>query len=522
MFDRQIFGLPGAGKALAFCIASSILLALLTIGQALSLSFAIVAVWNGGALSDQLPMVAAFAACFVMRACVHALQDSYMERYAHGCASSLRQGVAGRLYDCGSAMPDKFGSAAIVTFLAEGCFKIEAYLRKTIPRTVGVVVIPACICVAVFVQDSISGIIVLVCYPFIIVFMRLIGYTASDESAKRHDGFVEMSGHFMDSLRGMETLRSFGVSRAYSSTVRAASERYRKMVMKTLRTAQLSGAVLDIFATCGLAAVAIMLGFRMVEGSIAFLPALVVLMLVPEYFMPIRSYASDYHASLDGRSALEKATGLLECDRRSVELPALGTGVGEGRSVAVVGASGSGKSSLLDAMAGACDATGGRLSVCGVSGDGLSSAEWRRRVAYIPQHPYVFTGTLRDNVTLYDPSASDAEVFDALAKAGLGQLAGSLPQGIDSMLGEGGRKLSGGEAHRVALARAIVGGRDVWLLDEPGSSLDEQTELELKRSILPLMEGRTVVIATHRMHWLDDVDEVLDVEGRKEVRNERV
>lgn len=521
MFDRQIFKLPGAGKAICSCVAASLALSLLTIVQALSLSSAIVAVWQGDAFSGQLPAVAVFAACFVARAAVHALQDSYMQGYAHRCVSGLRGRLVERLYDCGSAMPDAFGSAAVVTTLVDGCLKAETYVRKNVPRTVGAVVVPAALCVAIFLQDVVSGVIVLVCYPFIIAFMRLIGYTASDESAKRHEGFVEMSGHFMDSLRGMDTLRAFGVARAYAATVHAASERYRKMVMKTLRIAQLSGAVLDIFATCGLAAVAIMLGFRMVEGTMAFLPALAVLMLVPEYFMPIKAYASDYHASLDGKSALGKMLELLACERRAVSLPSCGIEVREGASVAVVGASGSGKSSLLDAMAGVCDVPEGALSVCGVSGEGLVSDAWRSRVAYIPQHPYVFSGTLRDNVVLYASSASDAVLTDALGKAGLAPLVDSLPQGLDSIVGEAGRSLSGGEAHRVALARAIAGGRDVWLLDEPGSSLDEQTELELKQAILPLMAGRTVVVATHRLHWLHDVEEVIDVDG-EEVRHERV
>lgn len=521
MFDRQIFRLPGAGKAIVSCVMASLALSALAILQALSLSSAIVAVWQGDDFTDQLPSVAVFGACFVARAAVHALQDSCMQAYAHRCVSGLRGRLVARLYDCGSAMPDAFGSAAVVTALVDGCLKAETYIRKNVPRTVGVVVVPAALCVAIFLQDVVSGIIVLVCYPFIIAFMRLIGYTASDESAKRHEGFVEMSGHFMDSLRGMETLRIFGVARAYSATVHAASERYRRMVMKTLRIAQLSGAVLDIFATCGLAAVAIMLGFRMVEGTMAFLPALVVLMLVPEYFAPIKAYASDYHASLDGKSALGKMFELLACARRAVSLPSGRIAVGEGATVAVVGASGSGKSSLLDAMAGACDVSKGELSVCGVSGDGLTSDEWRARVAYIPQHPYVFSGTLRDNVSLYAPSASDAALLDALAKAGLDALIASMPQGLDGVVGEAGRSLSGGEAHRVALARAIAGGRDVWLLDEPGSSLDEQTELELKQAILSLTKGRTVVVATHRLHWLDDVDEIVAVDGG-EVRHERV
>lgn len=513
MFDRKILSLPGARGALAFCIVVSVLQSALVVGQAFSLSHAIVGVWQGGALAGQLPAVAVFALCFCGRAVVRAAQEARMEGFAHARVSSLRSGLLENLFDTGGAASAAFGSADVVVGAVDGCNKAEAYISKVFPKAVSMVVVPFCICVAVFSQDAVSGVIVLVCYPFIIAFMRLIGYTASDASARRHEGFVEMSGHFMDSLRGMETLRAFGVASAYSSSVFAASERYRKMVMKTLRTAQLSGAVLDVFATCGLAAVAIMLGFRMVEGSLAFLPALAVLMLVPEYFMSIKAYASDYHASLDGKSALDRLVGLAGCRRGGVALPGASICVGEGDKVAVVGASGSGKSSLLDVVSGARDLLEGSVSVCGTSGAGLASEAWRARVAYIPQHPYVFSGTLRDNVALYAPDASDEEVADALSMVGLDGLVESLPSGIHSEVGARGRALSGGEAHRVALARAVAGGRDVWLLDEPGSSLDELTELDLKEAILPLMEGRTVMVATHRDHWLRDMDAVVDVDA---------
>lgn len=519
MFDKQILKLPGSRKAIAACILWSLVTGLLIIGQALCLSAAIVNIWSGEPFMGQLAFIGGFALCFILRAVAKSAQEAASEAYAHRCVSGLRQSIVGVLYDTGAALPNRFGSAAVVTNLIEGCAKAETYLSRTLPKTVAMLLVPLAICIAVFSQDWISGIIVLVCYPFIIAFMRLIGYTASDESAKRHEGFVEMSNHFTDSLRGMETLRAFGISKAYARAVYAASELYRKMVMRTLRIAQLSGAVLDIFATCGLAAVAIMLGFRMVEGSIAFLPALVVLMLVPEYFMPIKAYASDYHASLDGKSALSSLVEMAQCEGDSIAAPDAHISIDEGARVALVGPSGSGKTSLLDVMAGAADLAEGDVCVCGIVGESLRADGWRRRVAYIPQHPYVLAGSLRDNVTLYAPDVDDGAVFEALARVGLGDLVEGLPEGLDSPIGSMGRQLSGGEAHRVALARAIVGNRDVWLLDEPGSSLDEQTESELIDAIVPLMEGRTVVVATHKDRWLPYADEVIDVGSFGEVHH---
>lgn len=504
---------------MALCVATSLFMSLLIVGQASSLSHAVVGVWGGSPLSDELAAVGVFAACFVVRSAVRAWEESRMEAYAHRCVSGLRAQLAGKLYDAGGSLVGRFGSADVVTGLVDGCLKAETYLCRTVPKTVSLVVVPAALCVAIFAQDVVSGAIVLACYPFIIAFMRLIGYTAKDESARRHGGFVEMSAHFMDALRGMGTLRAFGMARPYAATVYAASERYRAMVMKTLRIAQLSGAVLDVFATCGLAAVAIMLGFRMVEGSMAFLPALTVLMLVPEYFMPIKSYASDYHASLDGKSALAHLADMARCGRDSVFLPSARVSVAEGAKVALVGASGSGKSSLLDVMSGASDLGEGEVSVCGVAGEALASPQWRGRVAYIPQHPYVLAGTLRENVMLYAPDAGDEAVWDALESVALADLARSLPHGLDCALGAGGRALSGGEAHRLALARAIVGGRDVWLLDEPGSSLDARTQAEVREAVLPLMADRTVVVATHDERWAAAMDEVVAVDAGWEIRH---
>lgn len=521
MFDRSVLSLEGMRPVLVSVVLLALLVSGLVVGQALSLAQAIVNVWGGEDVWGQLPLVAAFACCFALRQVVRALSERRLDEYAHGALSVLRGRLVEALYENGSSIVARWGSGAVADELVAGVEKAERYVSLVVPKTVELVVIPCVLAVAIIVQDPISGVIVVVCYPFIIVFMRLIGYTASDESAKRHAGFVAMSNHFLDALRGMGTLRAFGVARRYGESVYAASERYRELVMKTLRIATLSSAVLDVFATCGLAAVAIMLGFRLVEGSIAFFPALVVLMLVPEYFLPVKAYASDYHAALDGKSALHAIVDMASAPRRSVEVALEGGGVEVscGERVAIVGRSGAGKTTLLDVVAGLVDADAScvPIRVCCVGPSGFSDREWQRRIAYIPQHPHIFSGTLRDNVAFYAPDACDEAVHDALARVGLARLVGELPEGIETPIGRGGRALSGGEAQRVALARALVDeGRSVWLLDEPGSNLDIQTELELKESMVPLMEGKTVLIATHRSHWLNDVDRVIDVGGLAE------
>lgn len=516
MFDRQLLSLAGIRPVLVFVALLSLVRGCLIVGQAYALSVAIVNVWAGEPVWGQLPFVVAFMACFVLREVVRSAMEKWLDGYAYRTASAMRERLISCLYDNASSVVARFGSGAVSDALVSGVEKAERYIALIVPKTIALVVVPLVLAVAIFSQDVTSGIIVGVCYPFIIVFMRLIGYTASDESAKRHDGFVAMSNHFLDALRGMRTLKAFGISRHYADSVYVASERYREMVMKTLRIATLSSTVLDIFATCGLAAVAIMLGFRLVEGTVAFLPALVVLMLVPEYFLPVKAYAADYHAALDGKSALQAIAEMCQVERRTVSLAASGpVVVAEGEKVAIVGKSGAGKTTLLDAIAGLVDVElGTGADVCGMPASRFGEEGWQCRVAYIPQRPHIFSGTLRDNVAFYDPSVPDEVVLDVLARVGLARLVEELPEGLDARIGHGGRELSGGEAHRVALARALADGRrSVWLLDEPGSNLDIQTELELKQSILPLMEGRTVLVATHRLHWLGDVDRVIDLDA---------
>ena len=326
------------------------------------------------------------------------------------------------------------------------------------------------------------------------------------------------------------------------------SERFREATVKTLRIATLSGSVLDLISTLSLAAVAIMLGFRLVDGSIAFFPALFVLVLVPEYFKPIREFASDYHASLDGKNALASIQGIISSaeeeargaaddaaaprdvaawsEDATLELDGVRFSYPEHEAlsdvsfavrgfarVGVIGASGSGKSTLVNLLGGFAAPSAGTVRAAGRQLADLREPSWQRQVLYIPQDPYLFHATLRDNIMFYRPDADDDEVARAVEVVGLGDLVAELPDGLDTLVGEGARALSGGQAQRIALARALLDrSRRILLFDEPTAHLDIETELELKERMLPLMEGRLVVFATHRLHWVHDMDAVLVME----------
>ncbi|WP_165173095.1 thiol reductant ABC exporter subunit CydD [Adlercreutzia sp. ZJ242] len=577
MFDRALLALPGARGAYALTCALTLVRALAVVGQAWALASFIVGVWAGSPLAAEAPWLAAFLACFVGRQAILAAQDAYLDRYACARAHELRERALKAVFAAGPRLTASRGSGAVVADVVEGVDNVETYVALIIPKMSAVVIIPLVLLLAIFPLDWVSGVIALVCFPFIILYMVMIGHTASDEAARRHAQFQVMSSHFVDSVRGIDTLKAFGLARAHSARIFAVSERFREATMKTLRIATLSSAVLDAFATLALAAVAIMLGFRLVDGALAFFPALAVLILVPEYFRPIREFAADYHATLDGRTALAalgeliaegeglaraaadaegaqdaaalrdvEGEGLAEAahpeaaahpevaaSAPAASAPSLAfAGVGfsypdfEGAlsdvsfsfaapcKVAVIGASGSGKSTLLSLVGGFADPTCGAVRAAGAPLPTLRTPAWQRRVAYIPQDPYVFHASVRDNVAFYRPDATDAQVREALAFVGLGGVVDALERGVDEPIGSGARELSGGQAQRIALARAFLAReRDVLLLDEPTAHLDIETELELKQHMLALMEGRLALIATHRLHWVADADYVLVMEG---------
>lgn len=563
MIDRSLFSLPGIRTALAQLAAINAALGALAVAQAWALALAISRLWAGGALACSLVPAAAFLACYVLRQAMRTLQDSRMERYAGERASELRRNLLERVYDEGPALVQKTGSGGISALALEGISQVETYLELILPKMVGVVAVPAVILIAIFATDWASGIIALACYPVTVLYMVMLGKTAQERAARRHAEFMRLSNHFIDSLRGIETLRLFGRSRAHAGRIYSVSERFREATMKTIAVATLSSAVLDLIATFGLAGIAILLGFRLSDGEVALLPALFVLIMVPDYFAPLRAFASDFHASLDGKNALAAITGVISGACAHSTDRSTGTAAGAGPSqasvdddfsweprstlelsgvcysydgnqralsdisivlrggmrVGLVGLSGAGKSTLASLLAGFIAPSAGGIRLDGAAVSNLCSQGWRHQVAYIPQTPYIFHATLAQNIAFYRPNATLEQIEDAARAMGLMGLVRDLPQGLHTVIGEAGRPLSGGESHRVALARAFLDpSRRVLILDEPTAHLDIETEVELKETLLPLFSDRLVVFATHRLHWVDQMDLVLVMESGRLVQ----
>ena len=552
MFDKRLFALPGAKSAIAWCIATSLLLAALMVGQAAALAWALTLLWGGSALSGVAAQLGAFALCFTGKQAATNIQAKQLELFAAARTEEFRQELSKHLYEGGAPLTQKLGTGAASTLCLDGIDNIEQYMSTALPRTVALVTVPFVLLAVIVFQDWVSALIALLVFPAIILQMVLIGSTAQEDAGKQHREYQRLANHFIDSLRGIDTLKYFGRSNEQADRVYETSEKFRIATMKTLRTATLSGAVLDAFSTISLAAVAVMLGFRLVDGSITLLPALFVLVIMPDYFRPIREFASDYHATLNGKNTLTQVLEVLGCSAETaakkeshtpglqVDAPKLepwqelsvltfehigisyegetalkdvSCSFGGFRKYGIVGPSGCGKTTLAQLLAGVLQPTQGSIVVNNHAIETLSMSSWRKQVAYLPQSPHIFSTTLRNNLTFYQPDATEEEIAHALELVGLTSLVTELPKGLDTVVGGGGRSLSGGQSQRVALARAVLHRTcRVLVFDEPTAHLDIETEWELKQRMLPLMEGKLVFFATHRLHWLSEMDEILLLE----------
>ena len=521
-------------------------------------------------------------ACLVARQILDNAQSKWLETFAANRADEFREALFEKLFKQGQTLIQQKGTGGFATLLIEGVDQVESYLHMILPRMTKLVIIPVMLLVLLFVFDWVSALIGLLVFPAIILQMVLIGHTASLEAGKQHKEYQRLANHFLDSIRGIDTLKFFGRSKAHAQRIFESSERFRKATMKTLRVATLSGAVLDAFSTVSIAAIAVLLGFRLVDGSLGLYPALFVLVVMPDYFRPIREFASDYHASLDGknalrsildtlgangeissesadedttaainataadnkpvgssttatRSAVDKTTSAINdttlsspafslelrdvsfsydspssSNTNTFALENISAAFSGGQRIGIVGASGSGKSTLAHILAGLTDPTSGEIILNGQPLSTLNASWWHHHVAYIPQDPHIFHASLRDNVAFYHPEASDADLEQVCSLMGLDSLIEELPEGIDTIIGEGGHTLSGGQAQRIAFARAFLNDEcNVLIFDEPTAHLDIETELELKEHMLSLMQNKLVFFATHRMHWLSAMDSVV-------------
>ncbi len=546
--DKALFKYPGVKKALAILSILTFFQSGLIIIQAYYLADAISSLFRGDLFRDEVKKLAVFLAAIIFRRLLIVRKKTIAFHFAARTSENQRGLLLKKLFRLGPRYVREEGSGQTVTLVMEGVIRFRRYLELIFIKYINMAVIPSVIVIFIFFLNIRSAIILMLALPILVIFMVLLGLAAKSKADRQFASFHLLSNHFVDSLRGLETLKYLGLSKEHSKKIGFVSEQYRQATIKTLRIAFLSSFAMDFFTMLSIATVAVFLGLGLINGTIDLHPALTILILAPEYFLPIRELGADFHATLDGKNAGRKISEILDVEtseekvaafplwKASSTFEAKGAivhfpehnaasikdicfSVSGAKKIGIIGASGSGKTTLIDVLSGFLTPSSGEFYLNDEKLSSLTSESWQRQVTYIPQHPYIFNDTVYNNIRFYEPEAAEEEVVQAAKNAGLLEVIQALPEGFNTIIGESGRMLSGGQEQRIALARAFLGNRPIIMLDEPTAHLDIETEAELKETMLKLFAGKLVILATHRLHWMPDMDEIFVLDHGKIVES---
>lgn len=541
MLDKRLFKFPGARQALGVLSLLTLIQALAIIGQGRFLSVAITDSWGGHQLTSIGMVLVWFMLAYLLRQVMGVAKQYALAPFADKTTASLQTQLTQKYAALGPRTVANQGTGKSVTLAVEGIDQVHDYLTLVLVKLFDMSITPWLILLYIATINFKQAVFLFVIYPVIVIFMIVLGLAAQAKADREYETFNRLSNHFVDSLRGLTTLKQLGLAKQYAQNIYDVSEDHRKATMSTLKIAILSTFALDFFTTLSIAVVALFLGLGLMDGATHLLPALTILVLAPEYFLPIRNFANDYHATLNGKNALADIMTLLEqpvapetnryvrqsqrwqatdtltleqvsfsypnADRPALQQINL-TLTGHAK-VALVGTSGSGKSTLLNLLGGFLVGDGD-VKINEQALPHLQQRQWQEQIQVLPQHPYIFHDTLRANLAFYAPDQRDEDLIAVLQQVGLADWFASLPDGLDTLIGEGAMQTSGGQAQRIGLARIMLDEeRRVLLLDEPTAHLDIETEALLKETMLPVFDNRLVIFATHRLHWLRQMDWII-------------
>ncbi len=527
---------------------------LLVVAQAVLLGRVIAAAFPGGeelsAVSGDLWILVAVVAARAL--CAFGFETSG-RLGARRVVGELRAGLTAHMLETRPAGLRGQRAGELVTNAVQGLSSLEAYFARYLPQLVLAVVVPVVILIYVFPHDLAAGTILLVTLPIIPLFMILIGLAARTATERRWRTLSLLSAHFLDAVKGLQTLKANDRAQRQVESLRETGEQYRKETMVTLRIAFLSSLVLELAAMMGTALVAAAVAIQLINGGLGFATALAVLLLAPELYLPIRMVGQQFHASTDGLTAAHQCFEVLDTpaavsvpaaplpspDPRSgpvvlenvsfayegrgdAVLESIDLTLSPGEQLALVGPSGQGKSTVASLILRLLDPQSGRLLCDGVDLLEVDPKEWRQHLAWVPQRPTLFSATLAENIRLGRPDADDSALLRACTDAGLGRLLDSMPQGLETPLGEGQRTLSAGETQRVALARAFLRDAPLVILDEPTAHLDAESSAAVGDAIARLSQSRSVLLIVHRPALAAAADRIVTlregvlVDGRAE------
>ncbi len=537
--DRRLLQYAGAARAhLVLTVVLGLAGAGLILAQAGLLARALAGAAPGDVMAALSGTLAALLIVVAARSAVSYGGEVAALRAAATVKSQLRRALTARSLRLGPVWLGRQQAGEIATLSTRGLDGLDSYFARYLPQLVLAVLVPIAVLIRVAVADWISAVVIAVTLPLIPVFAVLVGWHTKTQTRRQWRLLATLGGHFLDVVEGLPTLKLFGRARAQEAVIARVTDDYRTATMSTLRVAFLSALVLELSAAIATALVAVEVGLRLLYGHIGYETALLVLLLTPEAFLPLRAVGAQFHASMEGTAAARRVFEILDADMpdkpqagpaatarpgSSVDLrtqhirlnqvtvaypdrhrPALDNvsmTIAPGERIVLTGPSGAGKSTLLALLLRFITPAVGIIEVSGRDLTATDLRQWRAQIAWVPQQPYLFTGSAADNIALGNAGASRSGIRRAARLAGAANFIEELPAGYDTPLGERGLRLSAGQRQRIALARAFLRDAPLLLLDEPTAHLDPAGARLIGTAIDTAFADRTVALVSHGEAW---------------------
>jgi ATP-binding cassette subfamily C protein CydD len=474
----------------------------------------------------------------LLRVALSTFSEVAAQRAANLVKSDIRSHLLSHLLALGPAYTTAERSGELTNTIQEGVEALDAYIRQYLPQLALAAIVPLAIFLFILPVDPLSAFVLLLTAPLIPIFMVLIGDAAEVQTQRQWSVLSGMSATFLDAIQGLTTLKLLGRSRAMIAEIANISDRFRLSTMRVLRVAFLSAFVLEMVATISTAIVAVEIGLRLLYDRIQFEQAFFVLLLAPAFYLPLRLLGTRFHSGMSGIAAAQRIfdqpTPATKSDRpdehqllefheaiefrdvrlayedgKRIALDGVTFTIPQGKIVGVVGPTGGGKSTLAHLLLRFAEPGDGEILIDGMPLEDIDAEVWRRLLSWVPQQPYIFNTSATKNIRFARPQAHFPEVETAAERAGAHSFISSLPQGYDTILGEGGSRLSGGESQRIAIARAFLKESPILILDEVTAHLDAEIEAEVLDSLRDLLAGRTALIIAHRLRTVINADEIL-------------
>ncbi len=543
MFDKNLLIYLNKNKILfVLSIFFGLLSSIFIILQAWNLSIIIDSVFLKKLyLSDVKYFIFIFIIYSIGRFLFQIISKNLASEFSSNIKKTIREKLIEKILKLGPINLGKEKSGEILNTIITGVDKLDAYFSQYLIQIIFAAFIPMIILIIIIPLDFLTALIFFITAPLIPFFMYLIGSMSEKLNQKQWKTLSKMSAHFLEVLQGLLTLKIFNRSKEQIKIIDQIGDSFRKTSFNVLRIAFLSALTLELFSTISIAIVAVAIGLRLMNGNFEFQSALFILILAPEFYMPLRLLGARYHAGQEGLEASKRIHEILSkniienksngkmmssIDIKSnsiqfenvffkynsddaFELRNLNFEIVAGEKTALIGPSGSGKSSIINLLLRFIDSQNGKIKIGDNDIRSFDLKDWRNQISWISQNPYLFHGSIEENIKLGRPNASLDEISEAAQKANLIDFINSLPQKFLTNIGERGLRLSGGEAQRIAIARAFLKNSPIIILDEPTSNLDPEIESLILNAINELTQNMTTIVIAHRLNTILNSDKII-------------